>query len=592
MAIALPQPDVPSLGADNTIDLVELGNDALETYIKYPGIDLGHQFWPNWRGCSSSGEVIDYFNDLVTVEPDNLTPKGARVYIANAQLKSLDQGWVFYSYQMDDPSAPGGRGEESLRRFFYVGKRPAMSLLLPVPQFKESHDLKVDLSLIGPGGATVVTLPYQAMSAGDKVTLTIELAFDEDDPGSDYVRTKTLTDEDVGKPLQWKIPRDELEINDGGFATLSCKIVYATPTVPSASHKQELRIIKPATPLLPPPAVKDFDGDMVDPEAYPDGMPLVLAFYPDIQLGDDVVLYANGETRLVKTVRVDQTTIDSQKLEIVLDYQWLVDNTSYEVSLEYQYARVGSAGASQPLTFTLRKPLNLPYPIIENVTSEDVGEGFLLGRNTTGGVYIKLPEEAEIGAADKVRMVWDGYPDGGYYIAEPTAGNPQRFQIPRQYMPANLGKRLWVFYEVTPTGEQPSASKRYNLLIKDMTSGWPILQLKSPPAPNLVLSLATVTSVVNFELASWTFKAQGQRIRIRAEGVLQAGGKEHFNLRVGDSEVVTEDEYYADRLSATLSREFLAKLKLNEQFDVIVDASFDGGYSYKQFPRISPQLIA
>jgi hypothetical protein len=173
-------------------------------------------------------------------------------------------------------------------------------------------------------------------------------------------------------------------------------------------------------------------------------------------------------------------------------------------------------------------------------------------------------------------------------------GNAKRFQIPKQYIPANLGKRLPVYYQVTVSGEsKPYNSRRFNLEIKDMESGWPTIQIKSPPAPSNRVSLATVTNFVTLELSSWTFMAQGQRVRVTAKGLLSTGGGASVNLREGNSqETVTEDEYYAGKLSVNLPRDFLVSLKLNEQFDVIVETSFDGGETYKTFPMISPQLIA
>lgn len=596
MAIALPAPKVLSLGPNNTVDLDDLGDSDLETYIDYPEIAEGDAFWPNWRGCSENGEIIDHFNNLVEITPGDLKPQGMPVYIANAQLKALDQGWVFYSYQMDDAIAPGRRGEESLRRFFYVGKRSSNATLLPVPQFKESHDRQVDLSLIGAGGATVVTMPYQAMSVGDKVTLTIELAFDDGFPWDPpFEKTKELTEVDIGSPLQWTVQASDLEVIDGGFATLSWCIKYADPTVPSNSHKQELRILPPTTPLLPPLAIKDFNGDMLDPEAYPDGAILTIPLYPGIQLGDDVVLYANGDTRVTRSVRVDKSTIDSNKLEMVLDYAWLAANNGYEVSLIYQYARVGSAGTSSALSLTLRKPLHLPLPIIKDVIrdgQDDENRGYLLARNTTNGVTISIPVGAVIGAGDKVQMIWEGHENGGRYTADPTVGDPKRFQIPVQYVPANLGKRLRVFYQVTPPGEGPYNSTRFNLEIKDMETGWPTVQISSPASPGNKVSLATVTDAVTFLLRSWTFMEEGQRVRITATGTLSAGGKETVNVREGAAEVVTEDEYYAGELHSKLPLAFLQKLQLNAQFDVLVETSFDGGFSYKKFPMISPQLVA
>jgi hypothetical protein len=597
MAIALPPPKVPGLGTDNSIDLEELGSDDLETYISYPGLKEGDQFWPNWRGCDPTGQVIDYFNDLVEVGPGDVTPQGMPVYIANHQLKALDQGWVFYSYQMDDPNAPDGRGEESLRIFFYVGKR-SVSLALPVPQLKESHDLHVDVSLIGPGGATVVTLPYLAMSVGDKVTL--EILFSLPDIGIElpFKQTKELVEANLGKPLEWVVPETDFLLFEDGYATLEFSVVYANPTVPTRSQKQVIRILPPTTPLLPALIIKEAVGDMLDPDAYPDGVTLVIPVYRGIQVGDDIVLYANGDTRVVKTLRVDQSTVDSEVLLMTLGYDWLSANNGNNVSLSYQYARVGSAGTSESLNLTLRKPLYLPPPIVEGVVRDGEDEeyrGYLLARNTTNGAYCKLPVDAAIGQGDKVQMVWEGHVNGGgRYIADPTVGDQNRFQIPKQYIPANLGKRLPVYYQVTLPGEtNPYKSMGFNLEIRDMDSGWPTIQIKSPPAPGNKVSLATVSTVVNFELASWTFMAEGQRVRVIAKGVLQAGGDTSFNLREGDEqEVVTEDEYRAGILSANLPRDFLVSLKLNEQFDVIVETSFDGGETYKAFPRISPQLVA
>ncbi|MNN52171.1 hypothetical protein D3C81_1668540 [compost metagenome] len=158
-------------------------------------------------------------------------------------------------------------------------------------------------------------------------------------------------------------------------------------------------------------------------------------------------------------------------------------------------------------------------------------------------------------------------------------------------MPANLGKRLYVFYEVTPPGEDVYKSRRFDLHIRDMVSGWPTVQIISPPSPSNIVSLKTVTDAVTFRLRSWTFMAEGQRVRITATGVLQAGGQETFDLRKGDAEVLSRDEYYAGEIEAKLPRAFLATLSLNRQFDVAVTISFDGGETYKQFPRISPQLI-
>lgn len=592
MAVALPPPEIPDLGPDNAIDLDQLGSADLETCIAYPGIAEGDQFWPQWWGCTASGDAVDDFNNLVDIGPGELTPEGMPVRISNDRLRELDQGWVFYSYSMYDPNMPDGRGEESLRRFFYVGKRSSTALLLPVPQLKESHDLAVDPALVGGAGATIVTLPYQAMSIDDKVTLTLERFFDEegDDPWQPFERTKILTELDIGKPLEWTVPRNELLIIEDGSALMRYRIVYATPTVPSQSAEQTLRIVPPMSPFLPPLEIKGFTGDELDPEVFPDGITLTIKLYPGVQVGDDVVVYAAGDPRVIKTLRVDPSTIASNILEITLDYPWLSANNGKQITLMYQFARVGTAGTSQPLSLTLRKPLFLPPPFVECVKGDgEEGEykGYLLAELITGGVWIKVPPEAVIGDDDKIQMHWKGY--GNAYIADPSAGDAKRFYIPASAVPANMGKRLNVAYKVTPPGKE---STNFDLEIKDMTRGWPIIQIKSPSSPSNRVSLAAAKNGVDFELADWKFMATGQRVKIYAVGVLSAGGQDTFNVRTGTSEVVTDAEYNTGLVKANLPLAFLQTLRLNVQFDVVVETSFDEGFSYKSFLSITPTLIS
>jgi len=319
--------------------------------------------------------------------------------------------------------------------------------------------------------------------------------------------------------------------------------------------------------------------------------------YPGIQVGDEVVVYATGDTRVIKTFRVDPSTIDSTVLEVRLAHAWLSANNGKDVSLMYQYARVGSASTSERLPLTLRKPLNLPMPIVEGATAgsddddddDDDDKGFLLANRITDGVYIKVPDEAVIGLDDKVQMHWQGYGDSGSYVADPMAGDAKRFYIPSTAVPANMGKRLDVFYKVTPPGKD---SKVFDLEIRDMTTGWPTLQIDSPSSPNNRISLAAATNGVVFTLAKWPYIWAGQRVRIVVEGLLSSGGKEVFDLRTGNAEVVTDAEINAKKLEATLPRDFLLKLKLNEHFNVSITASFDGGDTYKTFPGIEPQLLA
>lgn len=476
-----------------------------------------------------------------------------------------------------------------------------MTTLLPVAQFEKSHNLEFDPRAIKDGMLVIVAPAYQAMSAGDSVPLTIEFEKKgfpiEIDP---VIREKTLTESDIGLPLQWTVEPSKFFQFPSFHATFSYRIDYATDdgdeTVRPTTHseKQEFHLVAPTSDLLPRLAIKDYDGDILDPEAFPKGIVLSIPWYDGIQVGDDVVLYALGKTLEVKTVRVDQSTLDSKRLHIKLGHEWLMQNIGLTISLSYQYARVGNAGTSVERTLTLSEPLNLPHPIVEDAEHEGEDEEYkryLLSEYTTEGIFIQYPPEAVV--SGKVQMIFDGFSESGRCVADPSIGNQRRFFIPPRYVPANLGKRLFVYYEVTPTGAATVRSKLIDLRINDFpASQWRSIQVSFPEGNNNAkVSLATVTDSLELTLIKWPYFAQGQRVRVIANGLLATGGEERFEMRIGDAEQVTEAEYTLGQLKVPLPRSYLATLMLNVKFDVTVEISFDGGVSYKKHSYIEPLLV-
>lgn len=593
----MPVPSVPDLKPENYIDLDELGNANLLTYISFPAMVDGSTFWPNWRGCSPTGEVVDFFDTLIESDVDY--PAQVLVTVGNAQLKALDQGWVFYSYQLEDVSTPDHRGEESLRRFFYVGQRAVSGNALAVPQCKESHDLCLDPAVLNAvASVSIVTLPYRAMQAGDKVTLTLDRYFGVGVPWQPLTLNKTLTAEEPGQPLQWAVEPTELLIIMDGYALMSYSIEYADPTLPTVSAEQTLTIIAPASALLPALTIKELPADWLDPEDWPDGVILVITVYPGIQVGDDVVLYVSGGlTPVVKTLRVDPSTIASGVLQFNLEYVWLSDNQGRTVELIYQYARVGSAGTSQPFELTLHRRQALPPPEVLGAQPEDSepGEfkGYILASNATSGVTIDVPGEVDLGPGDTLKMHWEGHPGTGSHIGDPIVGNPKSFRIPAAAVPANMGKRVNVYYTLTPSGETANKSIPYDLAVKPIDDNWPVIQAVNPRATNGRLPLNQVPlEGARFELDSWTFMAEGQRVKIEAVGLLADGQLERVGVRVGDDERVTEHEYYEGMLTVFVPLQFLSRLKLDdENLAITVETSFDGGLNYLSFPGVPDLMV-
>ncbi|MEE4663764.1 hypothetical protein V2J91_01525 [Pseudomonas alliivorans] len=619
MARSLPPPVVPDLKQpQNYIDLDELGADSLLTYI--PGVLDGDAFYPNWRGCAANGEVVDFFDDLVDVISP--PPEGMPVRIENALLQALDQGWVFYSYRLVDTSLPDGV-QESLRAFFFVGKRPIAGQSLAVPQCKESHDLCLDPEMLSSPTTErdsltpqvlIVTLPYQAMRAGDKVTLTLDRYFGPGDPWEPLILSQTLSENQVGTLLEWSVESTELLIIEGGFVEVSYRIEYADPALlPSTqSPVQTFNVVSSSAPLLPALTIKDFSGGSLDPGAYPQGVRLWVAPYPGLQIDDDIVVYVTSkdrklnsldvtsENRQVSSLRADLSTLDSGVLEFRLSHQWLMDNNGKEIELMYQYARPEAAGSSLPRKVTLRRPLDLPPPEIEGATLDgpvgDNVQGHIFAVTLDKGVNVRIPDTAVIGVGDRVQMHWDGYGSTGSVIADPSDSHPTLFFIPAAAVPANMGKRVDVYYEVSPVADPPGTSRVYDLEVRGIKDGWPVIQIMRPKVTDGVLSLARVSDEgAGLDLSAWIYMAQGQRVRIRASGLV-GGVTRQFDLRTGAAELVTAAEVTARTVSVTFPKVSLAELdKLvpgNPAANrVTVEVSFDDGMSYVGFPTINFDVI-
>lgn len=184
-------------------------------------------------------------------------------------------------------------------------------------------------------------------------------------------------------------------------------------------------------------------------------------------------------------------------------------------------------------------------------------------------------------------MYWDGYGSTGTFIADPSPDDSRLFLIPPTAVPANMGKRLAVYYKVD-SASQSGTSKVFDLEVRGLGSGWPSIQIMRPRATDGRLSLAEVSPEgAGLDLASWVYMAPGQRVRIKATGLLKSGSEQTVGLRTGAAEPLSEAEYDARKVSVIIPRDFLESLQRDSQTNTVkVEVSFDEGANYTQFPSI------
>ncbi|HCV41009.1 MAG TPA: hypothetical protein DGQ94_20290 [Pseudomonas sp.] len=242
----------------------------------------------------------------------------------------------------------------------------------------------------------------------------------------------------------------------------------------------------------------------------------------------------------------------------------------------------------------LRKPLYLPWPLIDDARQESGEEpyrGTVHPRDVRFGAKVRIPADAETAGA-QVTVHWEGVSStGSAIVKDHVPGDPSSYHIPLEAVPANMGhaERVKVYYSATPTNEATQYSPPFELYVEDYPqSSWPQLHCEGISNGQIVLKDVPPEGSP-CALDAWSFMAAGQRVRIRARGLNQPGKPDSTWLR--DDVPVSEDEYYAEKVKAVLPRTFLEGLQVNHEVLLSVEVSFDDGLSYKTFRTVSARLV-
>lgn len=598
------RPEVAHLDVrTNSVDLDALASGPLDTWITYSGITPGDYVKINWRGLMDDGSVDDIF---VEVEVDVLDAQQRwRFRIEFDRVLKLRGGTVFYSFQLLDST--GGFLEESKRRHFYINRMADGLWALPVAHLQDAHDLIIDVTQLNDEGLQLATPPYVSMAEGDKVFLVWQPHYNEFAPGEPIELLHEVSNADLGQPLLWHLERGDVENYMFGFGVLRYRIEYTDGSV-SRSPEQRFAIVwpdpsdPPATPLLAAPSIPGHVGDTLDPDgdAYKDGIWLLAEPYPDLRLGDSLMLYVDGPEVSLRSVRADVSSLDSQHLAFHLDRAWLQSevNRGKQITFSYEYGRPGAQKRSEGLTVALQRPLNLPLPVIKHAVPEwndEPHQGTVHPRNLNGGAEVRIPADAELGEgelpAPQVSMHWEGHGStGSVIVPQPVSGDLRLFRVPRTAIAANMGRRLEVYYTVTKTGELPRSSQKFDLKVADYgQQSYPLIQVKG--VDNEQLSLGDVPpGGALCSLGPWAFMAEGHLLGIEAEGVPKSRKSAKHTLRPR-STAVSDDEYYDGLVIAHLPKAFLEGLLRNSKFRLTVSASFDDGETWRDFRSVDIELI-
>ncbi len=593
----LPAPIIEVRNAYDEIDLQELGDDDLVTYIHYEDIAEGDRLRILWRGATAQGEELDSVNVEIEVEApyfDSVT-KRMRVDIANRFLKSGDQGYAFYSYER----LTGTTGE-SLRTFSFVGVRPHRMEHMPVAQAIESHALHIDPSALGSGGVNFVAPPYAAMRKGD----TVKLIFRGYEENGDFDQEKTYSvvvgDDQVGRSLTWRVPKGEFGFISKGRAEVHYQIDFVDHEDPLDGPVQTYRIDTiPADPeLLPPLEILNYTGGPLDPEKFLDGLMVHVPPYPELHTADWTLLHVNDEPG-VAALRADLSTLASGVQGIHLDAQ--VFEGVERLKLGYHVAREGVGLAGKLLDIeVLRRRNFLQVEITDGVTENPMPNMWLDAQLAIPGALVEVPDPG-LRPGERLQLLWQGRSTAGKYEETLVEGSapPYHFTIPPSVVAANMEatpaaaeKRFPVFYrllrEDLPPLESPPVQLRILPLARER---YPTIQCEGTSGPDLSLGKVPETGA-KLTQAQWAFMAVGQQLNVLYHGVKKDGSALVHVLR---SSPVSEQEVRDREVVVILDKRILNEQKIGEPFDLKVSINFENegaDDTWFDFPPLNLKLIS
>lgn len=604
----LQAPIVPHIDGYGVLDLDRLAGQDLQTRVELhsaPQFEFVHLVW---RGTLADGSIRDVFPPPAQiVNPDQVVS----FVVNHAEMQALDQGTVLYSYSIQPSATYEHELPESRRTTFLVGARNFAGAGSQLMVIKEAHEQQFNADDAISAGAAVTVAPWQAMRAGDRVTLNWR-GFAPNGREYPFQDTWVVEQSHLERRLAMRIPIQYLLLADGGWGLLNYWIDYVGGGKQTISSTQRFELLPAPAGRLPPLTIVEQVGDILDPDTLPAVLTYDVEPYADIQEGDVLVVYAQARintstpdqegvlpsspTRLfadllpaipVASVRFDRSSVDSAVLHCEGPSNWIEQYLDQEVILTYHLARPGLALASAPLTLPVVRSMSLPPPIVEGASGAGQDTGEFRAEFTQQGIRIWVPSEAKYPPDASVQMHWQGFGAAGSAVVSiPEPGLPLAFIVPAQAVMPNLGKAVRVYYGVTPLIGQMRESRVFTLnIISIPENRFPLLHCAEADATTRILRLSRVGQYgAQLTVAPWLLIAQGQRVEMQAAGTHKTSGLAVTHKLLEDHPISAPE--VASGLHEALPKAWLADLQHNAQLTLTVRVSADEGGSWALFPRV------
>lgn len=447
--------DINLLDAPDVVDEAggELDYDSLAGAVAIvtvdttqAGISQGDDVTLYWDGTNAQGAPIIKKYTL------SVSTTKLRFQVPNADVALFIGGNLSVSYTVF-PRSGGTPLPSSNVSFTVLGEQKD----LPAPKLLDGlTGMVFEPATLPATGARVSLQAYPGMDGGDRIILSWQGKTSE---GTDLhgSEDQTLEASDVGLPFVFTLEKDEfLPLGDATKLTFSYTVIFAGSGGTRNSEKVTYDVKQAASGQLKRPEVKEATSDdMLDP-ADP------LFTKANVQIPDDVLLLAGDRIDMLWDSPLDPGDTDDY-MNIKTNGKGVtfqVSKARVEISLRnevfvsYTLTRGGSKlYESKVLTLFIGNARDrlLPAPSITEVVD---GSDVLDPADVNGYAHVVIKAtDINVAVGDEVLLNWAGSKPGGSYeysedISGSEAGKDVTFDVPRQYVDANLDGTLTVDYTV------------------------------------------------------------------------------------------------------------------------------------------------
>lgn len=303
------------------------------------------------------------------------------------------------------------------------------------------------------------------------------------------------------------------------------------------------------------------------------------------------------ETNLIGFKTLTREDVASKSLGYIIkatDFINLGDGTQF--AHYYITDRAGNTSpASRPTRLEVSatpKPRILPCPFIPEASGS--GSSQILDPQSVGEtITLKIPDDASFHDDDILSALWGkpGTPNAEQTV--PQSGITS-FTIPLSWFPAKIGKTSEIFYQITDEDSLIlGVSEVLSLTVPRITPReFGAINCISPViyGDSMSLKKASDTGGATFAVnRMWPFMAAGQRFTVKVSGLKNDDSPLETVLL--DNYIVTQKDVDAISVSAKLAYTMLSNYKLHMPFTVETSLSYDGGYSWLNFDKLTILLV-